>query len=582
MKWFLTIVLACSVCGSQAQTLKDGEMPQMPVFPEIPAPQPMGSVKMGNSDSFADVQLDIPITDGPYKASWASIEQNYPGTPQWLRDAKFGIWVHFGPQAAGESGDWYARHLYKEGHKAYKNHLKRYGHPSEVGYKEVLRDWNPTKLDPEYLTKLYQKAGARFLMIQGVHHDNYDLWNSQYHPWNSVNIGPKRDILREWGDACRKYNMRYGVTFHHEYTWWWWQTAFGSDKSGEKAGVPYDGHLTLADGKGKWWEGYDPRLLYGIDLREYETVEEKAHSPWSPPKAGIFGRHLDYCKWYATQWALRMMDVTAHYDPDFIYTDGTVQGPFTGDGTGTGYKCNAMPTVMADYYNRVLKKRGKVDVFSIIKFRKPTNGAVNTAEFDFPDTINASQPWIREAPVGDWFYAPGFTYDSGSMIRFIIEAICRDGNAALNIPMRPDGSIEDACVTMLEEVGRWMTINGEAVYGSKAWRTLGEGEMENGKLKKLPGGGLGKRHAEFKFTPQDIRFTVGKDGNLYAFTMAVPEAGSQVIIHNLKKGQEKVKRVSLLGSDSKLKWRQNSEGLVINCPEKLDLATSIVFKIAIK
>ena len=113
----------------------------------------------------------------------------------------------------------------------------------------------------------------------------------------------------------------------------------------------------------------------------------------------------------------------------------------------------------------------------ILKFRKPTNGAVNTAEFDFPDTINASQPWIREAPVGDWFYAPGFTYDSGSMIRFIIEAICRDGNAALNIPMRPDGSIEDACVTMLEEVGKWMDINGEAVYGSKAWRTLGEGEI---------------------------------------------------------------------------------------------------------
>ena len=112
-------------------------MPQMPAFPEIPAPQPVGSVKMGNSDSFADVQLDIPITDGPYKASWASIEHNYPGTPQWLRDAKFGIWVHFGPQAAGESGDWYARRLYYEQDEAYKNHLKRFGHPSEVGYRPV-------------------------------------------------------------------------------------------------------------------------------------------------------------------------------------------------------------------------------------------------------------------------------------------------------------------------------------------------------------------------------------------------------------------------------------------------------------
>lgn len=183
-------------------------------------------------------------------------------------------------------------------------------------------------------------------MIQGVHHDNYDLWKSKYQPWNSVNIGPKRDLLREWVNACHKYHMRYGVTFHHEYTWWWWQTAFGCDKQGKKAGVPYDGHLTLADGKGKWWEGYDPRLLYGIDLREYESVATAAQSGWSPPKAGVFSRHLEYANWFAKQWALRMMDVTENYAPDFIYTDGTYEGPFTGRGTGTGYKCNAMQTVV--------------------------------------------------------------------------------------------------------------------------------------------------------------------------------------------------------------------------------------------
>lgn len=578
----LTMMLLSSSVIAQKQSTD--VMPQLPPFPEIPAPLPVGSVKLGDSKSFDEVQLDIPITEGPFEASWASIEANYPGTPAWLRDAKFGIWVHFGPQASGESGDWYARNLYKEreNHLAYQNHLCRFGHPSEVGYKEVLRDWNPTKLDPEALTQLYQKAGARFLMIQGVHHDNYDLWNSQYHPWNSVNVGPKRDILREWADACHKYGMRYGVTFHHEYTWWWWQTAFGSDTKGEKAGVPYDGHLTKADGKGKWWDGMDPRLLYGIDLREYETVDDCAHQPWSPPKDGIYTRHLDYCKWYATQWALRIMDVCAHYDPDFIYTDGTVQGPFTGGGTGTGYKCNAMQTVMADYYNCQLKNRGLVDGFSIIKFRRPTNGAVNTAEFDFPDTINASQPWIREAPVGDWFYAPGFTYDAGSMIRFIIEAVCRDGNAALNIPMRSDGSIEQACIDMLEEVGRWMQVNGEAVYGSRAWRTLGEGQLVKGKLRKLPGGKLGKNQADFRFSPQDIRFTVGKDGSLYAFTLAVPAAGSQLTIRSLKKGQEKVKKVSLLGYDGKLRWHQTGDGLIIDCPNKADFATSLVFKIKIK
>lgn len=556
-------------------------LPELPAMPDVPAAKAVGSVPLGNTEAFEEVTLDIPIAEGPFKPNWESIESNYPGTPEWLRDAKFGIWVHFGPQSAGESGDWYARNLYKEDHHAYKNHVARFGHPSEVGYKDVLKDWNPDKLDPAYLTDLYHKAGARFLMIQGVHHDNYDLWNSQYQPWNSVNIGPKRDLLREWTDACQKLGMRYGVTFHHEYTWWWWQTAFGCDSQGEKAGVPYDGHLTLADGKGKWWEGYDPRLLYGIDLREYETVDERAHTGWSTPNAGIFTGHLDYAKWFATQWALRMMDVTENYAPDFIYTDGTAQGPFTGHGTGTGYKCNAMPVVMADFYNKTLSRRGKVDTFSIIKFRRPTNGAVNTAEFDFPDSINSSQPWIREAPVGDWFYAPGFTYDSGMMIRFIIESIARDGNAALNICLRPDGSIEDECVKMLEEVGDWMNVNGQAVYGSRAWRTLGEGEKdEKGKLRTLPGGGLGKKHADFKFSTKDFRFTVGKDNALYAFSMTVPESGEELSIKSLGKNvNDKIKNVSLLGSDQKISWKQKNDELVIKCPDVSDFKTSLVFRI---
>lgn len=577
MKNFFLLGLAFVSLQMTAQVADDGLPATLPPMPDVPAKEPVGSVKMGDSKTFDEVQLDLPLTDGPFQANWASIEANYPGTPQWLRDAKFGIWVHFGPQAAGESGDWYARNLYKQGHKAYENHLKRYGHPSEMGYKDVLRTWNPTKLDPEYLTALYQRAGARFLMIQGVHHDNYDLWNSRYQPWNSMNIGPKRDLLREWADACHKYGMRYGVTFHHEYTWWWWQTAFCSDKTGDKAGLPYDGNLTREDGKGKWWEGYDPRLLYGIDLREYESVEEKAYTGWSPPNAGIFSRHQDYAKWFATQWALRMMDVTAHYDPDFIYTDGTVQGPFTGDGTGTGYRCNAMQAVMADFYNRQLKSRGKVDAFSIVKFRNPTNGTVNTAEFNFPDTINASQPWIREMPVGDWFYAPGFTYDSGMMVRSIVESASRDGNVCINISLRPDGSIEDGAVRMLEGVGDWMRINGEAVYGSKAWTTIGEGEMVKGKLKTLPGGKLGRGHANFKFDAQDIRFTVGKDGSLYAFCMNVPEAGQTVTIHSVT---EKPKHVSLLGYSGKLKWKYTADGLVVTYPKSgANLVISAVFKI---
>lgn len=537
---------------------------------------------MGDWKTFPEMILDIPIADGPFEPTWESIEKNYPGEPAWLREAKFGIWVHFGPQSAGESGDWYARNLYKPG-RAYDNHLKRYGHPSEVGYKEVLRDWNPTKLDPEKLTKIYEDAGARFLMIQGVHHDNYDMWNSKHHPWNSVNIGPKRDLLGEWAKACRANGMHYGVTFHHEYTWWWWQTAFGSDKEGDKAGVPYDGNLTLADGKGKWWENYDPRLLYGIDLREYKGVTKAAESGWSPPPAGIFTNHLEYARWYTTEWALRMMDVVEHYDPDFIYTDGTVQGPFTGNGTGTGIKANAMPMVMADYYNRTLKKRGEVNTFSIVKFRHNTNGTVNTEEFGVPASIKTDQPWIAEAPVGDWFYAPSFTYDAGMMIRYIVEAIARDGNAALCISLLPDGSLDEGSQKMLKEVGVWMRRNGEAVYGSHAWKIPGEGEIVDGKLKMLPGGKLERRHADFKFDTQDFRFTVGKNNALYAFCMTVPEPGKQLKIKSLGKDSKNfdkpVKSVKLLGQNGKLTWNQEADGLVISCPAEMPFATAVVFKI---
>lgn len=349
---------ACATAFSQQQT--NGVNYQLGPIPSVHKLLAENSVPMGNIQTFEEVKLDLPITSGPYEPTWKSIEANYPGTPEWLRDSKFGIWIHFGLQSAGESGDWYARKMYVEGTPAYENHLKNYGHPSEVGYKEVLRDWNPKKFDPQALVDIYKDAGARFLIIQGVHHDQFDMWDSKYQPWNSTCLGPKRDLIGEWEKAARKAGIRFGLTFHHEYSWWWWQTAFQSDTKGDKKGVPYDGNLTLADGKGKWLEGLDPKYLYGINLREYETVAEAANSRWSPPQAGIFSGHLEYAEWYAKWWALRMMDAVDKYNPDFIYTDGTDQQPFSSSGTGTGYKCDAMQRVIADFYNKTLDRRGKL------------------------------------------------------------------------------------------------------------------------------------------------------------------------------------------------------------------------------
>lgn len=577
-----TVILSVCFCSC---TLKQsgvfGVDYELEPMPSVHAPLPENSVPMGDVDTFKEVKLDLPIASGPYEPTWNSIEANYPGTPAWLRDSKFGIWVHFGPQAAGESGDWYARKLYVEGTSAYENHLKKYGHPSEVGYKEVLRDWNPAKFSPKALVDIYKDAGARFLIIQGVHHDQFDMWDSKYQAWNSTRLGPKRDFLGEWEKASRAAGIRFGITFHHEYSWWWWQTAFQGDTQGDKAGVPYDGNLTLEDGKGKWWEGLDPRYLYGINLREYESVAEAANTLWSPPKRGIFSGHLEFAKWYAKWWALRMMDAVDKYRPDFIYTDGTDQQPFSGSGTGTGYKCDAMQRVIADFYNRTLADRGEVDVFSIVKFRKTTNGTVNTCETGIPEGIKDDQAWIAETPVGDWFYGPNFVYSSDAVIRYLLEIVARDGSFGLSIPLHPDGSMDVACHEMLHEVGEWMRVNGDGIYGSSAWKVLGEGK--DGKLNTLPGGRIGQWQADHVFYNTDFRFTVGKDGTLYAWCMTVPKAGDKLTIASLgtNKGlfDKKIRSVELMGTEQSVDWKQNADGLEIVYPDSVDLKTAVGFRI---
>lgn len=573
------MIISLIIWGSTVSlaVVEDPVLPDPAPIPPVPAPQPGGTVPMGNPANVAEVQMDFPMSTGPFEPTWNSINQNSPAYPTWLRDAKFGFWVHFGPQALGMSGDWYARRMYMQGQWAYDNHLRDFGHPSETGYMDVLNAWNPTQLEPVAYVQLFHNAGARFLFIQGVHHDNFDSWDSKYQPWNSVNIGPHRDLIGEWATAVKAAGMHYGITFHHEYTWWWWQTAFRSDTSGALAGVPYDGHLTLADGVGKWWEGYDPRLLYGIDLREYIGWDQNGWCPTS----GILTNHDEYCRWYTTRWALRILDAIEKYDPDFIYTDGNSKQPFDGYLSATGYKCDAHQRMIASYFNRTLRQHGQLDTFSITKFHPPCNGIVTTFEASYPGGIKTDQAWIAENAVGDWYWAPGFTYSSKGVILYMLECISRDGCYAVNIPMKPDGSLEPACTQMLQEVGDWMDINGAGIYGSKAWIKLGEGK--DGVLRTLPAGHIGRTQENYVFYPEDFRFTVGQDGCLYAFCMTVPAAETQLAIMSLGADSgllaEPITSVTLLGYPGTLAWTQDADALRITLPASMDFHTAIGFKV---
>ena len=504
--------------------------------------------------------MDFAIeTNGPFRATWPSIAGNVSGngTPAWLRQAKFGIWFHYGPQANLASGDWSAQHMYQQGSTAYNNHLANFGHPTTNGYKDVIRAWNPTNYNPAALAQLFHDAGARFVLVQGVHHDNFDNWNSRYNPWNMANFGAKRDTMAEWTNALHGLDMHLGVAFHHEYSWWFTLTDFSSDSSGALTNVPYDS-VTATNSAGTWWETYDTRRLYNLNVREYQGAANPGTGYFNPTK-GIFTNHLAYANWYATQWALRMVDVVENYDPDFIYTDGTDTQPFSGYGTGTGYKCDAMQRVIAHYYNRTLERHGQLDTLAVVKFHSGDKIGT-TYEGGYSSAIKTDQPWFAEMAIGDWFWKSGISYDSGGTIVYrLLEAISRDGAMMVNIPNRPDGSLDSGATNMLAKVGQWMAIHGEGIYGSRAWVKPAEGSF---------------------------RFTIGTNGCLYAYYEGLPSAGTKLSIASLATSSnllvEAVGSVSLLGSSSNLTWSQTTTGLVVTCPSpmpSLPTGTAIGFKI---
>jgi alpha-L-fucosidase len=201
-----------------------------------------------------------PMQKGNFQPTWESLQQYQ--APQWFRDAKFGIWAHWGPQCQPEAGDWYARHMYVEGHQQYQFHVKHYGHPSKFGFKDVIHQWKAENWDPAKLMTLYKRAGAQYFVALANHHDNFDNYDSKYQPWNSFNMGPGKDLIGGWAKAARDNGLRFGVSVHAAHAWSWYETAQQADKTGPLAGVPYDGKLTQADGSGQWWQGYDPQELY--------------------------------------------------------------------------------------------------------------------------------------------------------------------------------------------------------------------------------------------------------------------------------------------------------------------------------
>ncbi|BES61738.1 alpha-L-fucosidase [Dysgonomonas capnocytophagoides] len=497
---------------------------------------------------------------GKYEPTWESLSQ-YSEAPEWFRDVKFGIWAHWGPQCQPEGGDWYARNMYDEGGGQYKYHLDKYGHPSEFGFKDVINEWKGDKWDPEKLLKLYKKAGAEYFFAMGNHHDNFDLWDSKYQRWNSVNLGPKRDILGEWEKAARANDMYFGVSIHSAHAWNWYETTQRADKKGEKSGVPYDGKLTKEDGKGKWWEGYDPQELYvqNHPLSEGSDDIKRIHQQWGWTD-GVSIPSEEYCQNFLD----RNIDMINKYNPDLIYYDDTALPLWPVSDVGL--------KAVSHYYNKSIKEnngKNEVVVFGKILNEDQKNAIVWDVEKGAPDKLQ-EKPWQTCTCLGGWHYDRGIydrnRYKSASnVILQLIDVVSKNGNLLLSVPMRGDGTIDEKEEVILEGIARWMDINKEAIHGTRPWKVYGEGPTFD---TANPIHVQGFNEGRYKFTSNDFRF-LSKSGVLYVHVMGWPEDG-QINIKSLSKESplypQEVKSVEMLGSNNDIQFNQAEEGLLVKLP----------------
>ena len=332
--------------------------------------------------------LQLPtIAAGPFKPDWNSLT-NYQ-TPEWFRDAKFGIWAHWGPQCEPEHGDWYARSMYEEGSGNYKSHIAEYGHPSTNGFKDVIHVWKAEHFDPDKLLKYYRDNGAKIFMALANHHDNFDLYNSKYQPWNSVALGPQKDLIGGWAAAARKNGLRFGVSVHASRAWSWYEVAQGADKTGLLAGVPYDGKLTKADGKGLWWDGLDPQDLYAQNHKPGSALQWE----WN----GMKGSSIPDAA-YMGKFFKRTQQLWDDYHPDQIYFDDTVL-PFHGVTDEIGLN------LAAHFYNTRLNKSGRTEAVINGKWLDDTQRRSMVYDIERGKAQGIlPQPWQTDTCIGSWHY----------------------------------------------------------------------------------------------------------------------------------------------------------------------------------
>jgi alpha-L-fucosidase len=468
---------------------------------------------------------DLNITPGTFTNTWESLKQYQ--CPAWFRDAKFGVWAHWGPQCVPMTGDWYARAMYEEGSPVYKYHVERYGHPSEFGYKDIIQLWKAERFDPDSLMKLYKRMGAKFFVSTGAHHDNFDLWNSRHHRWNAVEKGPKKDIVGLWKAAAEKYGLRFGVSEHLERSYSWFAVNKGSDKQGAYKGIPYDGN--------------DPAYA---DLYLRNHLEDS--SPGYPRNPSPE---------FVENFYLRIKDLVESYDPDWLYTDGGI--PFGEVGLA----------MVANFYNHNMKKHGGAleavytlkDVAHLYPDLCHGEYQEGAGILDLERTIAGGireKPWQTDTCIGEWYYKSDCDYKTPlTVLRQLVDVVSKNGTYLLSIPLRPDGTLDQKEEQIIADITAWLDINGEAVFSTRPYTRFGEGPRSEASQSN-------ETVTSSDCTEADFRFTT-KGSCLYAVCMNTSDTG-RLTIRSLAAHREKLSAVEVLGSPAAARFTWSGEDCVVS------------------
>lgn len=477
----------------------------------------------------------------PYEASWDSL-RHHQAAPEWFRDAKFGIYFHWGVYSVPAfDNEWYPRNMHRKESRAYKHHVERYGDPARFGYHDFVPMFKAERFDAEEWAELFKKAGARFAGPVAEHHDGFAMWASRLTPWNVNDKGPRRDITGELAKALRKRGLRLVTTFHHARNHQHMintsdPTALAPDDLKEEGGLQWTGHYPHIEGWPPTSKDPELSLLYGnIPRRQF----------------------LDL-------WKEKLLEVIDLYHPDLIWFDSWL---------------HEIPDVykmefLAYYFNKARERNQEV----VVTFKQqdlPRELAIEDYEKGRAESLT-EHVWLTDDTISDgsWCYTEDLRIKpTKTVLHSFIDIVSKNGQLLLNVSPMADGTIPDNQKKVLLEMGAWLEKHGEAIYETRPWAVFGEGPT------RLEKGGHFIREVEY--TPQDIRYT-SKGQTVYAIFLGWPGAGKEVVLRAFDSSRVnglKVESVSLLGSNAEVRFVQENPGLKLTLPAKSPDEMAVVFKI---